>query len=168
MAASLAVAEAKHQFEHRDLHWGNVLVVPTAEKTLSFILNGKPIEIRTHGVKATIIDYTLSRIIYKDCCLYQDLAADPELFEATGDYQYDIYRLMRKVIPNDCWETYEPFTNILWLHYMIDKLIDGVRYSSKKTNKHRQAIDNMMKLRDQVLEYKSSTELYENFLLDNF
>jgi len=160
VAISLAVAEAEFQFEHRDLHWGNVLVVPTAEKSLAFNLNGKTIEIPTFGVKATIIDYTLSRLVYKDQCLFQDLAADPELFEATGDYQYDIYRLMRTNTDN-CWEVYEPFTNILWLHYIIDKMIDGVRYSSRKAVKHRQAIDQMMKIRDEMLEYRSASDYIE-------
>lgn len=155
-ALSLAVAESKFEFEHRDLHWGNVLVLPTTEKFLTFSLNGKTIQIPSHGVKATIIDYTLSRILYKNCCLYQDLSADPELFEATGDYQYDIYRLMNKHTRGQ-WEAFKPYTNILWLHYAIDKMIDGVRYSSKKTIKHRKVIDDMMKVRDELLEYKSAS-----------
>lgn len=161
VAISLAVAENKFQFEHRDLHWGNVLIVPTNEKIITFYLNGKPIEVHAHGVKATIIDYTLSRIVYKDCCLYQDLAADPELFEACGDYQYDIYRLMNKQT-NGCWELFVPYTNILWLHYTVDKMIDGARYSSKKNVKHRRMIDVLMKVRDEILEYKSVLEYTES------
>lgn len=156
-ALSLAVAEAKFDFEHRDLHWGNILIVPTTEKTLTYSLNGKSIKIHSHGVKATIIDYTLSRIVYKNCCLYQDLAADPELFGASGDYQFDIYRLMKTQTKN-LWETFEPYTNVLWLHYVIDKMIDGARYSSKRAIKHRQIIDQLMKLRDELLSYKSASE----------
>lgn len=161
MAVSLAVAESEFQFEHRDLHWGNILVVPTAEKTFKFILNGKPIEIRTHGVKATIIDYTLSRLVYKECCLYQNLADDPELFEATGDYQYLIYRLMRDNT-NDCWEVFEPYTNVLWLHYTIDKMIDGVHYGPRKSAKHRQVINEMMTFRDELINYKSASHYIDN------
>lgn len=159
-ALSLAVAESKFEFEHRDLHWGNILVLPTTERFSTFLLNGKPIKIPSHGVKVTIIDYTLSRILYKDCCLYQDLSADPELFEAAGDYQYDIYRLMKSRTKGQ-WETFEPFTNVLWLHYAIDKMIDGVRYSSKKSIKHRTSMDDMMKLRDELLVYKSATDYAE-------
>lgn len=157
----MAVAESKYQFEHRDLHWGNILVLPTVEKTLTYYLDGKQIDVPTHGVKATIIDYTLSRIVYKKCCLYQDLSADPELFEAGGDYQFDIYRLMKKQT-HDRWELYEPYTNVLWLHYTIDKMIDGVRYSSKKTQKHRRVIDNLMKIRDELLDYKSACDYSES------
>lgn len=155
------MAETKFQFEHRDLHWGNILLVPTTEKTLTFSLNGKTIEIPTHGVKTTIIDYTLSRIVYRDICLYQNLASDPELFEADGDYQYEIYRLMRTYTKNH-WAIFEPFTNVLWLHYLIDKMIDGVRYSSRRTVKHRNIIDKLMKVRDELFEYKSASGFIEN------
>lgn len=158
---SLAVAESQLQFEHRDLHWGNVLLETTTEKSLTFHLNGKPIEVRTHGIKATIIDYTLSRIEYEDCCLYQNLAADPELFETTGDYQFDIYRLMRKHTKN-YWAGFEPYTNILWLHYIIDKMVVGVNYTAKKGSKHRQFIDKMLKLRDEILDCRSASEFVES------
>lgn len=166
VTASLAIAESKHQFEHRDLHWGNVLVAPTTDEWLTFTLNGIPIEIRTYGIKATIIDYTLSRMIYRDCCLYQDLAADPELFDATGDYQYDIYRYMRTKT-NDCWELFKPVTNILWLHYLIEKMIKNVRDSSRDFPETAAVnacyIENMMILRDHLTKFKSSTEFCENF-----
>lgn len=32
MAYGLAVGEEAYQFEHRDLHWGNVLIAPTDQK----------------------------------------------------------------------------------------------------------------------------------------
>lgn len=162
MAVSLAVAECQFQFEHRDLHWGNVLVAPTTERTITFHLNGKQIEVQTHGIKATIIDYTLSRIVYKSCCLFQDLAADPELFEAEGDYQYDIYRLMRDKTKND-WAVFEPQTNVLWLHYIIDKITspEGVKYAAKKGAKHRQIISEMLGLQDRLLDYQSATKYAE-------
>lgn len=161
MAISLAVAESQFEFEHRDLHWGNVLVTPTSDASLTFNLNGKSIEVRTHGIKATIIDYTLSRLVYKNCCLFQDLAADPELFEATGDYQYDIYRLMRSKTKN-YWEIFEPYTNILWLHYTINKMVDGVKYTAKKGVKHRQFIDKMIQLRDELQDYHSTFDYVES------
>lgn len=157
VALSLSTAESQFQFEHRDLHWGNVLVAPTADETLEFSLNGKLLVVRTHGIKATIIDYTLSRLVYKNCCLFQDLAADPELFGANGDYQFDIYRLMKEYT-NNVWEVFEPFTNVLWLHYTIDKMIDGCRYTAKKTIKHRQVIERMIGLRDGLLKHRSATD----------
>jgi len=159
---SLAVAEEKFQFEHRDLHWVNLLISPTTEKFTTFVVNGKSVDIPTFGVRATIIDYTLSRIVYRNVCLYQDLAADPLLFEADGDYQFDIYRLMKSQT-DDAWERFEPFTNVLWLHYLCDKMINGCRYTSRKARKHRTAIDQLMKLRDELLDCKSAVECIENY-----
>lgn len=158
---SLAIAESQLHFEHRDLHWGNILVTSTTERTITFYLNAKPIEVQTHGIKATIIDYTLSRIEYNNCCLYQNLAADPELFENTGDYQFDIYRLMRKTTDNN-WTVFEPYTNVLWLHYIIDKMIVGCHYIAKKGSKHRQFIEKMLKLRDEILDFRSAMDFVES------
>ena len=62
VALSLAVAEAALEFEHRDLHWGNVLVKRTKETTLLYTLDGDDIEISTHGVRVAVIDFTLSRL----------------------------------------------------------------------------------------------------------
>lgn len=92
---TLAVAEKNFQFEHRDLHWGNVLIDKTSAKFVEYCVDGKVIKVPTHGVKATIIDYTLSRMVYDGAVLYNNLANDEELFNADGDYQFDIYRLMR-------------------------------------------------------------------------
>lgn len=96
IALTLAVAEKKFEFEHRDLHWGNILIAPTTEKFVEFRFDGKVIKLLTHGVKATIIDYSLSRMVYDGAVLYDNLARDEELFQSTGDYQFDIYRLMRE------------------------------------------------------------------------
>jgi serine/threonine-protein kinase haspin len=79
------------------LHWGNVLISRTTEKIIEFRIDGRVIQLPTHGVKATIIDYTLSRMVYDDAVLYDNLAKDEELFEqdGEGEYQFEIYRLMR-------------------------------------------------------------------------
>lgn len=156
---TLAVAESKYEFEHRDLHWGNILLRPTDEAEVHFVLNGQRITVATEGVQVTIIDYTLSRMLYKRNYLqFNDLAHDEDLFSATGDYQYEIYRLMRKRLGN-VWSAFEPYTNVLWLHYMIDKLINGARYRLKQSKKHKTAIRQMMTLRDQVTDFKSAVDL---------
>lgn len=93
---SLAIAEKAFQFEHRDLHWGNILVKETDETEIEFNFEGKVIKVPTHGVKATIIDYTLSRGICQGMQFYNDLSKDDDLFSASGDYQFDIYKLMKK------------------------------------------------------------------------
>lgn len=59
---SLAVAEESLQFEHRDLHWGNVLVKPTDQEDITYKLMGKRCSVPSMGVEANIIDFTLSRL----------------------------------------------------------------------------------------------------------
>lgn len=46
--------------------------------------------------QVAIIDFTLSRMSYEGCCIFNDLALDPALFTAQGEYQFEIYRLMRE------------------------------------------------------------------------
>jgi len=72
------------------------LIARTEEKYAKFCVGGKSITIKTHGVKSTIIDFTFSRMIYKNSMLYCDLANDEDLFLAHGDYQFEVYRLMRE------------------------------------------------------------------------
>ncbi len=61
-ALALAVAENTLEFEHRDLHWGNILVERTEEAFIVGTLDGRRKVVETHGVRATIIDFTHSRI----------------------------------------------------------------------------------------------------------
>ena len=58
----MAFGEKVLKFEHRDLHWGNVLIKETKEKTLSYNINGETMDIYTTGIEVKIIDFTLSRL----------------------------------------------------------------------------------------------------------
>lgn len=62
-------------------------------------------------------------------------------------------------ISSNNWERHEPYTNVLWLHYIIDKMINGARYRNSKTKKHRATIQEMMQLRDSILDYKNCSEV---------
>lgn len=83
-------------FEHRDLHWGNVLISCCDKKKIKFVLDNKEMEVATFGVEACIIDFTLSRITFDGVVVYNDLSQDQELFTAEGDYQFEVYRLMQQ------------------------------------------------------------------------
>ncbi|XP_046397756.1 serine/threonine-protein kinase haspin-like [Ischnura elegans] len=96
VAYALAVAELALEFEHRDLHWGNIMVSNTHEKDVTYIVDGKKTTFSTRGVSAKIVDFTLSRATIDGRFHYADLAASPEIFESTGEYQFEVYRLMRK------------------------------------------------------------------------
>ena len=105
------------QFEHRDMHRGNVLVQRTKEEYIYFRLDHKDYYIKSYGVRATVVDYTLSRVTQKgmeetepearysfsvwfvlsesNCLSHQDLNNLPWLFKGKGDIQFDVYRQMR-------------------------------------------------------------------------
>jgi len=59
---SLALAEELIEFEHRDLHGGNVLLTIEEEDSLEEVkVGGKTFTYNTHGIRSKIIDMTLSR-----------------------------------------------------------------------------------------------------------
>lgn len=78
---TLAAAECELEFEHRDLHWGNVLVRTTTQAMLPCRVKGVDILLRTQGMQVALIDFTASRLRTQDGSLaYCDLAQDPDLF----------------------------------------------------------------------------------------
>lgn len=110
LVLSLAASEKHCKFEHRDLHWGNVLVSTPISLTYSFNKNLKAI-IQSCGVRVTIIDFTLSRLEQSGDINFVSLN-DENLYEGKGDYQFDIYRKMREVVKDD-WQGFYPYTNVL-------------------------------------------------------
>ncbi|GIL64253.1 hypothetical protein Vafri_18254 [Volvox africanus] len=129
-AVSLAVAEAELTFEHRDLHWGNVLVRRAEGRLdcgpdgwLEARLRGRNLRVATSGVASTIIDFTNSRLVTQDGLLvFGDLNQDPEVFEGPkGEVQFDTYRWMRSTVDND-WSSFCPSTNCLWISYLAEVL----------------------------------------------
>ena len=66
-------------------------------------------------MKATIIDLGLARIDYISEGSGDDVCWTPfaeEIFEGEGDYQYDIYRMMKEHNRNE-WEKFNPLTNVM-------------------------------------------------------
>lgn len=197
---ALAQAEEKYQFEHRDLHWGNIVIAdkadedlnpeefmhkltltdsgspmtPNSPSTISSNLDTSMIEetrnllLARSTLKITLIDYTLSRANGPDGSVIHTRMDQPEFFRGKGDYQFDIYRFMRSHVmshhsssvsrsvsmsssfgednhsintlpptPTTAtsstfrdldgsgvdWSTFCPRTNVIWLHYLADKLI---------------------------------------------
>ncbi|KAG3270160.1 serine/threonine-protein kinase haspin [Ictidomys tridecemlineatus] len=159
ITASLAVAEASLRFEHRDLHWGNVLLKKTSHKELRYTLNGKTNTIPTRGLQVNIIDYTLSRLERDGIVVFCDISMDEELFTGEGDYQYEIYRLMRKE-NNNCWGEYHPYNNVLWLHYLTDKILNEMTFKTKcNTTAMKQMKRKIQHFHRTVLNFTSATDL---------
>lgn len=147
VAKSLAHAEQLVSFEHRDLHWGQILVkdlpLPTALPLQAQPLNRKPtkkartsMDDKCHGVQVTLIDLGLSRMDAGDGCggeMIHWTPFDEEIFQGQGDYQFDIYRMMRDQ-NNGKWEPFLPLTNVMWLHYVLVKLLrfKGIRPPARR------------------------------------
>ena len=67
MTLALAVAESCLQFEHRDLHWGNLLIKNTSDSASQvYRLRGEDWNVHSQGIKVCLIDFTLSRLIGTD------------------------------------------------------------------------------------------------------
>ncbi|KAH6939275.1 hypothetical protein HPB50_016747 [Hyalomma asiaticum] len=130
VACALAVAESALEFEHRDLHWGNVLVAPVKQRSIRCHLPQGSFTLETNGVLASVIDYTLSRLHKGGAVVFTDLSQDEMLFRGVGDYQFDIYRHMKEHNQND-WKSFKPYTNALWLHYLSCKLLEKCRSSAR-------------------------------------
>lgn len=67
----------------------------------TYLLRGQTHRVPRNGVAATIIDYSLSRLSLplaaeEHAALFNDLSTDEGLFNAVGDYQFDVYRHMRQ------------------------------------------------------------------------
>ncbi|XP_062081741.1 serine/threonine-protein kinase haspin homolog isoform X2 [Humulus lupulus] len=162
VTAALAVAEAAYEFEHRDMHWGNVLLSRNDSATVQFILEGKKMSVKTFGLSVSIIDFTLSRINTGEDILFLDLSSDPYLFKGPkGDKQSETYRKMKE-LTEDCWEGSFPKTNVLWLQYLVDILL--LKKSFERTSKNER---DLRSLKKRLEKYCSAKEaIFDPFFSD--
>ncbi|XP_030207066.1 flocculation protein FLO11 [Gadus morhua] len=158
VTAALAVAEQELCFEHRDLHWGNVLVETTKAKkgAATFLLDGTNHSLDTKGVLVHIIDFSLSRLEIDGLTVSCDISNEEELFTGQGDYQFDIYRLMRQANGNN-WNAYRPHSNVMWLHYLSGKL-QSMKYRGNGGRGNIQMRKMLTHFHDNVLQYTSATD----------
>ncbi|XP_074870073.1 LOW QUALITY PROTEIN: serine/threonine-protein kinase haspin [Carettochelys insculpta] len=163
VTASLAVAEAALRFEHRDLHWGNILVKKTNLKELSYTLNGTVYTIPTKGIHVNIIDYTLSRMEKDGLTVFCDISTDKELFQGRGDYQFDVYRQMKEENSNN-WADYHPHSNVIWLRYVADKLLKDVNYKRKicSSSALKGIQKELRKFHREVMNFSSASDVLLN------
>ncbi|KAH7103717.1 hypothetical protein BKA62DRAFT_636222 [Auriculariales sp. MPI-PUGE-AT-0066] len=117
---ALSAAEQQCRFEHRDLHWGQIMILrlPVVRSAQAEKLSSE-----AFGVRATIIDLGLSRMQYSGSGPVHWTPFEDCIFDGEGDYQFDVYRMMRKHNGNS-WEKFSPLTNVMWLHYLLMKMIN--------------------------------------------
>ncbi|VDO52595.1 unnamed protein product [Haemonchus placei] len=155
VALSLVVAEERLQFEHRDLHIGNALVLESNDD-VEYRYGGGDMVLRSYGLKVHLIDFTLSRLSKEGTTIFRDLESDEELFAGSGDYQFDIYRMMRHSNEGD-WLAFNPKSNCFWMHYLAVQLISK-RKCKKAIPKKRQR--ELQKMWDNLLRFESVKELF--------
>ncbi|CAG8573121.1 20586_t:CDS:2 [Dentiscutata erythropus] len=158
-----ALAQAE---QHRDLHWGNITIKPTKNKVVTYELPSAEINVQvpTYGIRAFIIDYTLSRMQRGDEIIHVDIL-DEGYFTAQGDYQFEIYRMMREETKGN-WKSFCPKTNVFWLHYLADKLLTSKKLPKpRKTNEQYQYFDAIGRFKKRALHkggYKSAIDAMKN------
>ena len=132
---TLARAEGAADFEHRDLHAGNVCVTNSPIRAEGEDQHQTE---RYTNLRVTLIDYTLSRATLEDGEVLANSMSDPQLFEQAGtnetdNRQYETYRKMRVAVTGvDAnvksrlarWEDFVPVTNAFWLYYLLQLLLD--------------------------------------------
>ena len=142
---ALAHGEEHAEFEHRDLHPGNICIKRASPETE----RSKWPRERFTPYEVTLIDYTLSRAKVEEGEIFANLMKDRSIFEQTSDIepdrsQYQAYRDMRRCVAEDSvdtedeqqqWTRFVPQTNILWLHHIIKILLVNIRDPVRKNRK---------------------------------
>ena len=180
VAEALMRGEAQAEFEHRDLHPGNICIK----------LREEPLDVTTeHGVprlskrEVTLIDYTQSRLTLDsgdvlatavDESIFRQNDADP-----VAQRQYDIYRDMRDVVKMEkkagiaigqMWGKYVPATNVLWLHYILAELLHltmkepGMQEGSDMIEAIERLESKLLSRTQGRWEYRSACEVVSSFL----
>ncbi|WWC96524.1 hypothetical protein V866_003392 [Kwoniella sp. B9012] len=122
IVSSLARAERWTEFEHRDLHEGQVLIHPF--KPSHDEIEENYLSPSASGVQTTIIDFGLSRLTIPVSDHSESVWTEipKEVYEGKGA-QWDSYRLMRDKVENEKgmegWKGFNPITNVMWLHYIL-------------------------------------------------
>ncbi|KAK3995994.1 Serine/threonine-protein kinase haspin hrk1 [Cladorrhinum sp. PSN332] len=156
-AIALARAEDLIQFEHRDLHEGNLCIRQVRSPSACSSPESTATKFGNSGLEITILDYGLSRASFSSLAsrqhhsIYYDLEKDLSLFTSTHAEQCKIYRQMRSylirgdrinalpaskhTIPYQdsiSWRGHFPYTNVLWLHYVYSYLVKNFTGDAKE------------------------------------
>ncbi|KAI2807824.1 Serine/threonine-protein kinase haspin [Blomia tropicalis] len=119
------IAETALEFEHRDLHSGNVLLQPCQQEFIIYQLHRKLIRVPSYGYRVKIIDTTFSRMRIKQKVYFTDLS---HLFANFSDNMTELkmqdqcYEQMSRVVDQN-WQNFYPKTNLIWIKYVIHKLL---------------------------------------------
>lgn len=161
----LSNVEKKLNFEHRDLHWGNIVInrlddgnndeideIDADISNISIDEDAIISKFTKSKISVKLIDYTLSRLDEEEV-IFTSLD-HPDFFKGKGDYQFDIYRFMRTEIQKKCenqeinWSMYTPRTNLFWLHYILLKLINSKNLKKRSKDLNFKKLEYLSKCLD--------------------
>ena len=77
-------------------------------------------------------------------------------FYSHSDCDCHFFTRMMQTEVNDNWEQFQPKTNIMWLHYLLYKLINDVPYKNKRSQVHKKAMREMKNIKNSIMEYSSA------------
>ena len=140
VSGALANGEVHANFEHRDLHRGNICIKRKkrdASPSASSDTTNSSIKKYT-DLEITIIDYTLSRATLANGEVLAISMSDRTLFAQTSEnendnLQYNVYRWMRELVEGERggagkdsakWKRFVPMTNLLWLYYLLTIMLE--------------------------------------------
>lgn len=180
IAEALMRGEVQAEFEHRDLHGGNVCIK----------IRDEPVDLTNeHGAtrwskyEVTLIDYTQSRLTLQsgdvlataiDESIFRQIDDDPDAQE-----QYEVYRIMRDIVKKErkpgvtmsqMWKGYVPMTNVLWLEHMLKFLMASTQKRPDSAEAQEIVIALVIlgvKLSDRG-RYRSAREVVADFLADPY
>lgn len=130
----LYVAETKFQFEHRNLTLDHILIDKKLNVTLCDLKSSRAQQGPNESVLFTRLDH-------------------PLFFQGGGDYQFEIYSFMRSILAEShSWDSYEPKTNLLWLHYFCVKMFR--KYDNKLSGTEREKMSKLAQFLDPSITSK--------------
>lgn len=182
IAEAMMRGEGLAEFEHRDLHAGNICL---KRRDSAVDVSAEEGVARKSIYEVTLIDYTQSRLRLETGEVLAT-AIDESIFrqmddDADAQRQYDVYRCMRDVVKRErkagvtvgqMWREYVPVTNVLWLQHTLEELLAVTRAS--ETKEELDMILALAKLKSKLSEgreskrwrYRSAREVVCGFLVD--
>ncbi|CAG0908372.1 unnamed protein product [Cyprideis torosa] len=77
--------------------------------------------------------------------VFHDASQDEDLFTGEGDPQFDVYRDMRKC-NDDNWRSYHPETNVMWIQFLLGKVLKDVGYKKCSGAEHRAVFEHVKEM----------------------
>lgn len=180
VVSALAIAEEAYKFEHRDLHLGNVLMRETEAIWLRYIFRDFYFSVLTMGYHLYVIDFTFSRI-EKDgrvyCVDLDDMSRDSNSLSDPNQNEWlnysHAFEMMIKLFQGD-WNKFAPKSNVFWLKYLIETIIDyleenipSLEYLVADQDNEEQTLgmEHLRKLNDEVLQCDSAADFFLKCLI---